>query len=428
MRQIIFGLFILLWVGCAREVRIGRKITRQFNNNKIFRQAFSGLVVKDALTGKILTNINGEKYFTPASNTKMLTLMTALANLPDTLPSLVYEIHGDSLLFWGTGNPVFLDNRMDWDSVTYRFLSENKHSLFFCPDNFKTTGLGPGWAWDDVAYRFSAWRSPMPIYQNAIFFSFDSLAQKFYTEAKFFQKNIAYRPSSNKISFSKEGNQITLRGQSPNKYQRAVPFDYDNQLFAQILSDTLHRPVVALEGCGLPAPNAPLLHTVIADSVYAVMMQESDNLMAEQLLLMAAFAKTGLMTDDSIIPATQKNLLSPLQIHPKWVDGSGLSRYNKFRPVDMIRIMSYLYRTQPEARLQNIFPQGQVKGSIKAWYPDYVFAKTGTMTGVHSLSGFMTTQKGKKVIFSFMHNNYLSSSKVYKPEMRKILEWIWGHY
>ncbi len=427
MRILLFGLVVFFSVGCARDVRIGRKITRQFNENPVFQQAFSGLVVKDALTGKIITNINGNKYFTPASNTKMVTLMTALNYLPDTLPSLVYEAHGDSLLFWGMGNPAFLDDRLEWDSVTYRFLAENKHQLYFCTDNFRTKGLGSGWAWDDVPYRFSAWRSPMPIYKNAIQIKYDSLAQKMVTTAKIFQKNVHYQPSASKLTFSKEGNQIYFRGKSPNQYEREIPFDYSDAFFASILGDTLHKQVVA-RTCGLPTASAQALKTVIADSVYAIMMQESDNLMAEQLLLMSAYAKTGILSEDSILPYAKQEILEPLAIQAKWVDGSGLSRYNKFRPMDMVKVMSYLMKTQPLSRLETIFPQGAVKGSIKDWYPDYVFAKTGTMTGVHSLSGFMTTKKGKKIIFSFMHNNYLPSSKVYKPEMRKVLELIWAKY
>ncbi|HHB77946.1 MAG TPA: hypothetical protein ENK85_01780 [Saprospiraceae bacterium] len=426
-RFVLFSIVALLLAGCSREIRVGRKITRQFNENKIFQQAFSGLVVKDAQTGKILTNIHGEKYFTPASNTKMITLMTALAYLPDTLPSLIYEIKGDSLLFWGSGNPAFLDNRMAWDSITYRFLAENKHPLVFCSDNFKEEGLGPGWAWDDVVYRFSAWRSPMPIYKNAIHLTFDSTSNHFSTDAKIFQKNIYFVPSDEKLTLSKDGRQLTFCGKAPIEYEREVPFVYDDDYFVKILGDTLHRQVVA-KGCGLPDKESKKLKTVPADSVYAIMMQESDNLMAEQLLLMSACAKTGILSEDSIIPLAQKELLAPLNIAPKWVDGSGLSRYNKFRPMDMVKVMSYLLATQPESRLQNIFPQGHTKGSIKDWYPNYVFAKTGTMTGVHSLTGWMTTQSGKKIIFSFMHNNYLSSSKLYKPEMRKLLEWIWKEY
>jgi len=427
MRTFLIIFVVFLSVGCTREMRFGRKISHQFNENPVFQQAFSGLVVKDALTGKILTNINGDKYFTPASNTKMVTLMTAMNYLPDTLTSIVYLSHGDSLLFWGVGNPVFLDDRLEWDSVTYRFLAENKHDLYFCSDNFRTTGLGSGWAWDDVPYRYSAWRSPMPIYKNAIQFRYDSLAQKFVTTARIFQNNISYITTNDKLSFSKDKNRIQLHGKSPNLYEREVPFDYDDAFFAQILGDTLHRRVVAT-ACGLPPTTAQRLKTVIADSVYVIMMQESDNLMAEQLLLMAAYAKTGILSEDSIIPYAKQEVLAPLGIEAKWVDGSGLSRYNKFRPMDMVAVVSYLMQSQPISRLETIFPQGEVKGSIKEWYPNYVFAKTGTMSGVHSLSGFMTTQKGKKVIFSFMHNNYLGSSKVYKPEMRKILEWIWAKY
>jgi len=427
MRSLLLGLVILLFVGCARNVRVGRKITKEFNKNKVFQQAFSGLVVKDALTGKTLVNINGNKYFTPASNIKMVTLMTALAYLPDTLPSIVYENHGDSLLFWGTGNPAFLDNRLEWDSVTYRFLSESKLQLIFCTDNFGTKGLGSGWAWDDAPYRFSAVRSPMPIYKNAIHFSYNSQVKSFQAAAKVFQQYISYKPSSQKLTFSKEKNTIVLRGKRPKKYDREVPFDYDDAFFAQILGDTLHKQVIA-KGCGLPTDKAKSLQTVVADSVYAIMMQESDNLMAEQLLLMAAFAKTGILSEDSIIPYAKKELFAPLKIEPKWVDGSGLSRYNKLRPMDMVAILDHLFKTQPVSRLCNIFPQGDTKGSIKAWYPNYVFAKTGTMTGVHSLSGFMTTKNGNKIFFSFMHNNYLSSSEVYMPEMRKVLEMIWAKY
>ena len=378
MKQLgLISLVLLLLSGCSRELRMGRKIKMKFDQNPVFQQAFSGLVVQDALTGKIITNINGDKYFTPASNTKVTTLLTALAILPDTLPSLAYEIHGDSLIFWGTGNPSFLDDRMEWDSVTYRFLAENKRTLYFCASNFKTTGLGSGWAWDDTPYRFSAERSPFPIYKNVL---------------------------------------------------NGIPFVYSNSLLAQILTDTLHKKVVALQQCTNPSAKATKLKTVIADSVYAIMMQQSDNLMAEQLLLMAADTKAEFMAEDTIIAYAKKNLLAPINVYPKWVDGSGLSRYNKIRPKDMIAMIDYLLRTQTIKRLENIFPQGAVKGSIKNGYPSYVFAKTGTMTGVHSLSGFMKTKRGRLVIFSFMHNNYLPGSKVYKPEMRKILALIWREW
>lgn len=423
------GLLVLvILMGCSRAARVGRKVSHQFNANTIFQEAFSGLVVKDATTGKTLVDINGDKYFTPASNTKMVTLMTALAYLPDTLPSLAYKIHGDSLLFWGVGNPAFLDNRLAWDSVTYRFLSENAHHLYFCTNNFQTTSLGSGWAWDDQQYRFSAHRTPMPIYKNSVRVEYDSIHQKVMVTPPFLAKNVAFKIQKGRIHYSKDKNAIALWGNSPAHYEREIPFDYSHQLFAQILGDTLHRQVTVLGGCPQPDEASPL-RTIIADSVYAIMMQQSDNLMAEQLLLMSAYAKNGVMREDSILALVKRSLLAPIGVdNPRWVDGSGLSRYNLFRPRDMVAILNYLLETQPKSRLETIFPQGEVKGTIKAWYPSYVFAKTGTMSGIHSLSGFMTTKSGRQVIFSFMHNNYRGSSKKYKPEMSKMLTYIWEKY
>ena len=81
-----------------------------------------------------------------------------------------------------------------------------------------------------------------------------------------------------------------------------------------------------------------------------------------------------------------------------------------------------------------LLPIGGVDGTIKNWYaPDedeapYVFAKTGTLSNNHSLSGFVKTKKGKLLTFSFMNNNYSGSSSEVKFEMEKVLRMVRDRY
>jgi D-alanyl-D-alanine carboxypeptidase/D-alanyl-D-alanine-endopeptidase (penicillin-binding protein 4) len=67
-------------------------------------------------------------------------------------------------------------------------------------------------------------------------------------------------------------------------------------------------------------------------------------------------------------------------------------------------------------------------GTIRNWYGGqesaYVYAKTGTLSNKHCLSGYLRTKSGRLLIFSFMHNNYVGSSTPVKEEMEKVLDWL----
>ena len=64
---------------------IGQQISSQTANNY-----FQGLLVYDPVTKDTLYNHNSQKYFTPASNTKIITLYTSLKTLPEKIPALKY--------------------------------------------------------------------------------------------------------------------------------------------------------------------------------------------------------------------------------------------------------------------------------------------------------------------------------------------------
>jgi D-alanyl-D-alanine carboxypeptidase/D-alanyl-D-alanine-endopeptidase (penicillin-binding protein 4) len=168
------------------------------------------------------------------------------------------------------------------------------------------------------------------------------------------------------------------------------------------------------------------------DPVLTRMMQESDNFLAEQLLIMSAW-KYGFTDFQDFREFVIENWLG--DIKPIWRDGSGLSRYNMIKPVDMVRLFNLLRKEYGTERLFPMLAQGGVSGTIEDWYanpddPDepYIFAKTGTLANNHILSGFLLTRSGKTLIFSLMNNHFVRPNAEVKKEMAVLLEEIRNAY
>lgn len=405
--------------------------------NKTFRETeqrfkdHTGFVLYDLEKNQTVYDYNGDKYFTPASNTKIFTFYASLKILGDSVPALQYVQRNDSLIFWGTGDPSFLYQEVFHDSTVYEFLSQVEGDLYFSPTNFHTEHFGKGWAWDDYSSGYSAERSAFPLYGNVVRVVADHELLRVTPDYFKSRITIGEQKQTPEVERSLGDNTFIFHpGLTTTGLEDiTVPFRVDNITFYSLLSDTLKRPVYSV---GTPLPEyRNTLFSLHLDSLYSVMMRESDNFIAEQLLMMCANVISDSLKPDIAIEFMKKTHLQDLPDEPIWVDGSGLSRYNLFTPRSIIKLWHKISETVPRERLFSLLATGGVNGTIRKWYSGdkpYIFGKTGSLSNNHCLSGFLVTKKGKVLIFSFMNNNFIESGTAIRRNMQSILENIHNHY
>lgn len=403
----------------------------KIEQSKVFSKIFTGFALFDPVEKKMIYQKDADKYFTPASNTKILTFYTALKLLGDDLPMTHYITTGDSLIIWGTGNPQFLNPKLSQDSSFWAFLQDPNYELFYSDHNFMDQHYGAGWAWDDFNTAYQPEKSPFPIYGNTAQFSWDE--KNIFVKPQYFHKFVLPSPArqTNAIISRDIGQNVFLYKpwiQDKSSFEKKIPFQYNPKLLVQLLSDTLKRTVQYLPFDEIPLRERQTFSSPMPDTLYQLLMQDSDNFIAEQLLLMCSDKIYGVHNTEKIIDYAKDVLFESLPDELVWRDGSGLSRYNLFTPRSLVYILNKIYRMVPSERLLKIFPAGGASGTIEKWYggkdEPYVFAKTGTLSNKHCLSGFLKTDSGRTLIFSFMHNNYIGSPNPVKKEMERILEGI----
>ncbi|MBS1505116.1 MAG: D-alanyl-D-alanine carboxypeptidase [Bacteroidetes bacterium] len=423
----IFLLTLVVFAGCSPALRVKKEIQiseRQLKNNV-------GFYLLDFSNHKVLVDYHGAHYYLPASNDKVLTLYTSLKTLGDSVSSLKYYQAGDSLIFQGMGDPSFLYSNTFNNGRVYTFLRNYSSRLFFSSSNFQAERLGAGWAWDDYNDYYSAERSSFPLYGNLIHIvknstgNFTSIPSRFSADFSLSSETHV----NEEIIRDVDSNHLVYFNGKRKSDEFYIPFRTASDLTADLLSDTLHRTV---EEVNKPFPaKASILKSIPSDSLYKVMMQESDNFIAEQLLLQCAATVSDTLKPEIAIRYSLKNILADLPDTPRWVDGSGLSRYNLITPRTMVALWEKIYRTVPQDRLFPLLVTNGKAGTLKNWfkgYESFLFGKTGSFSNNQSLSGFLITRKKKLFIFSFMSNNFVAPGREVRAIMEKIIKEIHDNY
>lgn len=432
MQALWLGLFFL--TSCSLQRQVQQLAQRQMATDKSFDHAHWGVSIVDLSTHSYWYNHNGHKYFVPASNVKIPTCYVAMKYLGDRLPGAVLQETSDTLYVQPQGDPTFLHPDFLTQPLLQRLQQSNKHIAlrYSLRDRFEP--YGSGWSWDDFQEPYLAERSAFPLYGNLVYFQArdqrlqavpslvlrppfmkEPLVQLVGSGGKF---DLLRSQDENLFSINR-GNRTFSKIAIPYKTNRGVT----NYIFLQ---DTLQQlgltSSVSVSVSGQPV-SGELFYSQRTDSLLVPLMHRSDNFFAEQSLLMVSQRLLGYMSDRALIDTILASDLADLPQHPRWVDGSGLSRYNLFTPQDMVSILDRMQREFGWERIRRIFPSGN-EGTLSGYYvkdSNAIFAKTGTLSGVVALSGFLQTRKGKWLAFSIMVNNHQSSAAAVRRQIEKFL-------
>lgn len=419
----------ILLFSLALNAQPAREVATLFETSRVMSSHFVGFMLYDPDTKEVIYEQNATKYFTPASNTKAFTLLASLMLLGDSIPALKYVERGDSLIFWGTGDPTLLHKSFDQNNVL-DFLGSSGKQLYYATGNYPGNAFGRGWEWSDYPYGYQPEITALPIYGNVVHFSSNGTGG-IKADPHYFGTYLSldYTMRASRFTILRDQSNNTFRYNAytiPRSLNRVAPFKTSDQLAAALLADTLKKQV-SLTRIRLPE-DAQTVYSHPKDTVLRAMMLDSDNHIAEQLLLVAASAHIGYELDaDSIRRYVAAQYLQGLPQKPEWHDGSGLSRYNLFTPASMVMLLDALRQLVPEQkRLLHLFPAGGVSGTLEHVYAKrqgrpFVWAKTGTLSNNHSQSGYLTTKSGRMLIFSFMNNNYVLPTADVRRETARII-------
>lgn len=425
----ILILISYLLASCSIQKQISRTAREDVLTVKALRTAHVGISIFEPATGKYWFNYQGDKYFVPASNTKIPTCYAAMKYLGDSLIGAYVKRKDTTLCVRPNADPTFL--HPDFPYQPLLSLLKEVEEIFLDTDNVRA--YGSGWAWNDYDQNYMPERSSFPMFGNQLWLNnsstgfYDSskfiLGKKIWIKPKYFVDKVFPRNIMNPYVRHPSENRFYIDSVSGS---RTIPFKISGgNTEADILSSVLNK-TVEYGFLGESIAKEVILHSQPTDSLLKPMMHRSDNFFAEQSLLMVSNKLLGAMSEVRLIDTLLKTDFRDLPQRPRWADGSGLSRYNLFTPQDLVAILNKMKNEFGMQRIKLIFPTGG-EGTISSYYKadsGYIYAKTGTLSGVVALSGYLTTKKNKDLIFSVLVNNHQASATDVRRAVEKFLQGV----
>ena len=430
-----------------------------------------GLLVTD-LSGKEIVAINPDKRFLPASNMKLITTAAAFAHMEvhapdaaagaavymlpnqDAPPNILLVGHGDARM---SGAPDCESNCLSQLSQAIVEAAPDGVGEIMVHDHFsRDEPWAHGWSWEDLALGYGAAASGLNIDDNIIILTISPGETAGAPATLCFGENCDYYPLRNDVvtAAAGEDSDIHIVREAGSRWIRiygAIAADAPPRTRSIGVEDPAHfvgwRLMKQLEqsqldvGRGMsvwrgPPPLAddatPLAQLTPPPLIedLAIINKDSNNLHAEVLL-----RRLGLIEGDGAIEDGLEvlNTLMETAGAPRagydLFDGSGMSIYNKLSPRAVTALLLWAHGQEWGEDYTSTLAVAGVDGSLKRRFLDSpltgeLFAKTGTLNGANSLSGYMTAASGETLVFSMFVNNRASVSGSALDEMQDVLEAI----
>ncbi len=441
----------------AAELRLREDFTALFETPQ-FDHTLWGIAVRSLDRGEDLYRINDKKLVMPASNMKAVTLAAIAEQLgwdyqfeTQLLTHAAIEdgiLLGD-LIVRSNGDPSF--NRLHGDPVEIftAWADELKQlgvniiegNIVGDDNAFDESTLGAGWAWDYLGYGYAAPIGPLQLYQNIVSLEIlpgdtvgESITVKVSPHYSGLDINILARTgpenSTNTLNLVRLPSRPVLEitgsiplGSRPVTQTASVP--NPTEFFVRNLRAVLNDNGITVRGEAIDidalvdegnvqAPRQLLVHhSPPLTETGSVLMMVSQNLYAETFFRTLG-SQEGKRTADAGRDAV-RTVMTSWGISPdsyQQYDGSGLSRYNYVTADMLITLLTRMHKDPKhtdafKATLPIAGLSGSLKRRMKGGFAEKnARAKTGSISNVRALSGYVTTRDQELLAFAIIANHF----------------------
>ncbi|QXI27622.1 D-alanyl-D-alanine carboxypeptidase/D-alanyl-D-alanine endopeptidase [Pseudomonas vanderleydeniana] len=419
----------------------------------VMQGAVTSLVVREAGSGKLVCEYNAQSRLVPASSMKLVTTAAAMdvlgADFRFSTSVLTTGVQQGNLLIGdlylrGSGDPTL--RQEDYQALAAdlarKGITRVRGRLILDDTAFDRQRLGLDWDPADEQQYFAAQISALSISPNADFDAGSILVNVRAAGVRqppriSFTPDNRYMTLANRATTGRGGslvvsrvsgsNLLQINGALPKGAERVVQLSVwePTGLVGDVFRTALLQRGIVVEGGSVlgmaTPPQARVLvehqSAVLAD-LMAPLLKLSNNNMAEILLKAmgrkTANAGTAVAGAAAVSGFLQRQGVSPAGLQQ--FDGSGLSRRNQVSARTLSDLLLAVrnrpwfnawYAALPVAgnpeRMVGGTLRKRLRGTAAA---NNVHAKTGSMRGVSSLAGYVTSGTGQPLVFAMLTNNY----------------------